>query len=216
MHDIKPICDQLGLKPRTCIEVGAAHPYTYRLAPFLETSKVVLVEANPRLHYCLSVGWDEGDFQKTWPTVSALPHEHPPVAGRRLDVVHAAIVDVKPADGVVRFYEVNASSYVAGVSSPARQNDGFQETSDKRSYEVPALTIDELDDGEVDLLLSDTEGSEWFCVKYLKSRPRLIVLELWGNRYVNPFIKEIADWMSSNGYAFVGRDETDGVFVRPI
>lgn len=213
MHDIKSICDKIGLIPRTCIEVGAAHPYTYRLAPFLAMSKVILVEANPRLHYCLSEGWDEGDFQTTWPAVSAKPHQHPGVIGPNLRVVNAAVVGEK-REPTVTFYECNASSYVAGVNSPARQNDGFQEGVDKRSYTVPAITMDEIDNGQVDVLLSDTEGSEYYCLLNLKSRPKVIVLELYGQGYINPKIHEIAHWMLREGYGLVGRDETDALFIK--
>ncbi len=75
-------------------------------------------------------------------------------------------------------------------------------------------TIDEFDNGQVDVLLSDTEGCEYFCIKNLVSRPKVIVLEIWGNRYVNPYIDEIGVWMGANGYRFAGRDETDALFIK--
>lgn len=218
MNNIKSICDQVGLtNPRTLIEFGAAHPFSMRLGEFIDAGhKVILVEANPRLHYCLTEGWDQGDFQLTWPHVPAKPHEHPGLSGKRLTVVNAAIAETA---GPLTFFEYNASSFVKGVVSPAVVNNRFDETAPHLTYTVPGMTIDQFDDGEIDVLLADVEGSEWWCINGLKSRPKVIVLELWGQTgpgetFVNANLDKIVGWMQANGYAFGGRDATDGVFVR--
>ena len=212
MINLQSICDQLKLTPRTRIEFGAAHPFSQRLGPFIDAGfKCILVEANPRLYYCLTEGWNMGDFKETWPELPPKPYEHPGLKGARLSIINAAIVE-RP--GPVTLYEANASSFVKGVLSPTVVNDGFRETLTTRSYTVPGMTIDQFDDGEIDILLADVEGSEWWCIKGLRSRPRVIVLELWGQRFTNAYFNDICGWMVTNNYSFVGRTETDAVFVR--
>lgn len=214
---LKDFCDYIGLIPRTLVEVGAAHPDTYRLGEFTNTSsKVILVEANPRLFYCLKWGYDDGNFMDSWGIVdpkdfSPPPHAHPGLDGiPNVTIHHAAVAD---GAGQVVLFEANASSYVGGLASPARVNDGFQETV-KDARVVPSITIDSIDDGTIDVLLADCEGSEWFCLKHLKSRPKLIVLELSGGAYTNPFAREILEWMTTNGYGVGGHGATDSWFVR--
>lgn len=211
--DLKGYCDHIGLTaPRTLVEVGAAHPATYRLGQYAGgSSKVILVEANPRLWYCLANGYEDGDFRESWPHHDAPPFAHPGLGHHpNISVVHAAIAD---KTGETVLFEVNASSYIGGIDSPARVNDGFKENADDARV-VPAMTIDEIDDGTIDVLLADCEGSEWFCLKHLKSRPRLIIFELSGQGYVNPYAKEILDWMTREGYDVGGHGETDSWFVR--
>lgn len=74
---------------------------------------------------------------------------------------------------------------------------------------------DTLDDGNIDLISIDTEGSEWYVIKYLKSRPDVISIETHGAVYVNPKIDEIESWMAANGYVVYFKDKSDSVYVRP-
>lgn len=217
-EQVKSICDQVGLTaPRTLIEFGAAHPFSMRLDHYIDAGfKCILVEANPRLHYCLTQGWDQGDFQLTWPVVPPKPHAHPGLSGKQLTVINAAIAEKA---GPLTFFEYNASSFVKGVTSPAVVNNGFDINAKHLEYTVPGMTIDQFDDGEIDVLLADVEGSEWWCLNGLKSRPKVIVLELWGQTgpgetFINAHLDKVAAWMQDNGYDFGGRDATDGVFVR--
>ncbi|MGK3945880.1 hypothetical protein ABK046_46985, partial [Streptomyces caeruleatus] len=67
MDQIKEICQAIGLTPRRLVEVGPAHPKTYRLDWFVKNGyPVTLIEANPRLYYCLIAGWNENDFKEVW------------------------------------------------------------------------------------------------------------------------------------------------------
>ena len=220
MDQIKEICQAIGLSPRHLVEVGPAHPKTYRLDWFVKNGyPVTLIEANPRLHYCLSAGWNENDFKEVWMpgdtldkvSLPPLPHQNPGLKDyRNCKIINAAVTDKA---GSILLFERNASTFVQGVQSPAKTNDGYKE-DERDAYRVPAITIDQIDDGNIDVLLSDTEGCEWFCVKNLKSRPKLIVLELRGQRYINPHMNEILDWMAGNSYAIAAYDQTDFVFIR--
>lgn len=216
MDSIFEICQFLRITPRTLVEVGAAHPKTYRLEEFVKNGdKVILVEANPRLHYCLSEGWNENDFKETWtpknPKAPEPPYQNPGLKQyKNVTILNAAITDKNES---VKIYERNASSFVGGVNSPAKVNDRYEE-NDEDSYTVPGMTINRIDDGTIDVLLSDTEGCEWFCIKNLISRPKLIVLELRGQGYVNPYFNQIMDWMLVNRYGLIGYDYTDFAFVK--
>src|SRR5690606_16182488 len=71
-----------------------------------------------------------------------------------------------------------------------------------------------VDDGSIDLLSIDVEGSEWFVLQSLRSRPGVITLETHGARYRNPYITEIREWMRSNGYRLLYRTSSDSTYVR--
>jgi hypothetical protein len=47
------------------------------------------------------------------------------------------------------------------------------------------------------LLSVDTEGCEWYALKNLKSRPKVISLETHGKYYTNAYIKEILNGLSA-------------------
>ncbi len=214
MNNVKEICDRIGLVPRTLMEVGAAHPHpdSYRLDHYVKNGfKVILVEANPRLFYCLTEGWEQGDFKGEWPNIAKPPHTHPGLKQfPNVSIHNVAIVDVP---GPIKLYERNASTFVGGVNSPAKINDKYVEDP-KDAYDIEGVTTDKFDDGTIDVFLSDTEGCEWFCIKHLVSRPKVIILETHGNNYINPFIKEINQWMADNNYNLITRDREDSLFIK--
>ena len=52
--------------------------------------------------------------------------------------------------------------------------------------------ISKFDEGNIDVLFLDTEGTEWFVLKHLLSRPTIITVEVGDNvNYVNPYIEKI-------------------------
>lgn len=169
------------------VEIGPGHPTMVRLGEFIKKgNEVLLVEANPRFAQLL---------QTAYPATK---------------ILHAAITENA---GPVKVYEQEASSFVQGIISPAKVNDGYTE-NDKDAYEVRGITMDMIDPGTIDVLLADVEGSEWFCLKHLKSRPAVIILELFGWQYVNPYIREIEEWVRVNGYTYKDRDQTDALFIK--
>lgn len=212
MHSVEDICKSINLEPRTVVEVGAAHPSNQRLGSFInQGKKVIFVEANPRLFYCLVNGYDEGDFKGIWPNISVAPHQFEGyIKNPNVTVYNAAIAEKQ---GKTMVFERNASSFVGGIESPAKVNDGYIENLDD-SYEVNAITIDQIDDGEIDVLLADVEGSEWFCIRGLISRPKIIILELYGWKYINPYINEILHWMEENNYILKESDISDALFIH--
>jgi len=108
----------------------------------------------------------------------------------------------------------NASTFVSTLPySPAQINDNYAIRKED-TFTVECRKFDELDDGSIDLLSVDTEGSEWYVLKYIKSRPLVISVETHGKSYVNPFFKEITGWMAANGYERWWMDKTDTVYYK--
>jgi hypothetical protein len=212
MQTVYEISESLGLKPRTVMEIGACHPEQLRVWPFINRGdQVILIEANPRLAYCLTHGYNDGDFKDTWPQVPPPPHQSAGLDGyKNVSILNVAIVD-HPAPVVL--HEFNVSSFVSGVAAPAVVNDAFV-ASEHSSYVVDGVTIDQVDDGTIDILLVDVEGSEWSCLKHLLSRPKIIVVEFYGGNYLNPHYDEIKEWMRVNGYNYTDRDQSDALYIR--
>jgi FkbM family methyltransferase len=118
-------------------------------------------------------------------------------------------------EGELELSQRDASTFVSELeASPAIVNDGYEVNEDDK-FSVRCTTFDTLDDGSIDLISIDTEGSEWYVIKYLKSRPAVISVETHGAVYVNPKITEIETWMADNGYVVYFKDKSDSVYVRP-
>jgi hypothetical protein len=111
---------------------------------------------------------------------------------------------------------LEGSSYLDGNISPAY-------TADKEKYSItnnPAVEIEiknikEFDDGKIDILLLDVEGSEFEVIDELISRPKTIIVEMYsfGSKYKNPNFDKIIKWMKENGYKTIHEHE-DFVFEK--
>ena len=116
--------------------------------------------------------------------------------------------------GQLELVQRNASTFVSTLPySPAQVNDAYRIRQEDR-FTVECRRFDELDDGSIDLLSVDTEGSEWYVIRYLKSRPLIISVEMHGKSYLNPFHSEIAAWMNAQGYGKWFMDKTDIVYYK--
>ncbi len=116
--------------------------------------------------------------------------------------------------GTLDLSQRDASTFVSQLeSSPAIVNDGYV-VSDADQFTVQCTTFDKLDDGSIDLISIDTEGSEWYVLKYMLSRPDVISIETHGAAYRNPHLGDIEEWMATNDYRLFYMDKTDSVYVR--
>ena len=117
-------------------------------------------------------------------------------------------------EGTLELSQRDASTFVSELeSSPAIVNDGYV-LSEADQLTVGCTTFDKIDDGTIDLISVDTEGSDWFVIKHMTSRPDVISVETHGAAYINPYISDIEAWMSGSGYVVFYRDKTDTVYVR--
>ncbi|MSQ45939.1 MAG: FkbM family methyltransferase [Ignavibacteria bacterium] len=117
-------------------------------------------------------------------------------------------------NGKLELVQYEASTFAANLkSSPALENEK-EKLKNIKTFEVECKKFDEIDDGTIDLLSVDTEGCEWYVLKYMKSQPLVISIETHGKSYLNPFINEINTWMKNNEYVIWYKDSTDTVFVK--
>lgn len=177
-----------GFQPRHAAEVGVYSVASSNVADYVQAGvRCTLVEPLPSSVARLREEWGE------LPNVS----------------LHAVAAADQP--GMVVLTDHAGSSYVSTLpTSPAHGRTA------QGSHIVPALTFDSLDDGTIDLLSTDAEGSEWFVIKHMRSRPTVLSVETHGRRYRNPFLREIEDWTLRNGYQVWYRDKSDTVYVRDI
>jgi len=173
-------------------EVGVFLPEMSNIIDFIVTDhvKTTLVEPDPRSIAAIR------EYFRDYENVTLLPY---------------AVYD---HDGELELVQRNASTFVAELPySPALVNDNYVIRKED-TFSVSCKRFDRIDDGSIDLLSVDTEGSEWYVIKYLKSRPAVISVETHGKSYLNPFLKEITEWMADNGYARWYMDGSDTVYYR--
>ena len=113
-------------------------------------------------------------------------------------------------------YLLEDCSFVKDFASPVQKNKDIVEVLNKAAVvKVHSKTIDQFDTGDIDLLLLDCEGVEWFTLKRLISRPKLIIIETHvDDEYLNPYLNEILLWMWKHDYYRAGRGKTDTLFIN--
>lgn len=109
-------------------------------------------------------------------------------------------VAVWDTTGTLQLSKAASSTFATALpSSPARENDRYR-VREELTFEVPCVQFSEIDDGTIDLLSIDIEGAEWYVLKHLRSRPKVLSLETHGKYYTNPFMPQISDWLHRHGY----------------
>lgn len=183
--------ERRGFTPSHVAEVGVYMPETSNIFDYIEAGiRTTLVEPDPDSITRIRERFDGYD-NITLHTVAAYDFE-----------------------GKLDLSQRDASTFVSELEeSPAIVNDGYVVTDEDR-FSVACTTFDTLDDGTIDLLSIDTEGSEWFVIKYLTSRPTVISVETHGAAYVNPHLDKIEAWMSENGYGLLYKEKCDSVYTR--
>jgi FkbM family methyltransferase len=176
-------------RPSHVAEIGVWHPSTSNIYRFIhEGVKTTLVEPDPE-----SIKLIKEQFK-----------------GNNVFLHEVAACDF---NGKVDLYQRKSSSFVCNLqSSPAIVNDDYCISMTDR-FTVNAQIFSEIDDGTIDLISIDTEGSEWFVIKNMVSRPAIISIETHGGMYTNPYLHEIEAWMKNNLYALWYKDRSDSVFV---
>lgn len=180
-----------GFVPSSVTEVGVYLPQTSNVYDYIKMGiKCTLIEPDPK-----SI-----DLIRTF------------FAGyKNVTLYPIAIYDYS---GQVELIQRDASTFISQLPhSPAKINDGYK-MDKKDSFLAEAKTFNEIDDGGINLLSVDIEGSEWFVIKHMISRPTVISLETHGAAYTNPYLDKIMNWMKINNYRILYKDKTDTVFVN--
>lgn len=187
----------VNFNPKVICEVGIFRSDCIHSLPLrTDETKMILVEPNPTC------------FQEVYNALKNYPN---------MEFHQKAVADTK---GFIKLYNrpdkhgQDASGFIEGLSScPAIVNDGYV-IDEKDAIIVESILFSEIDKGDIEVLCVDTEGSEWFVLKNMISRPKIISLETHGRNYRNPFLKEIIGWMLENKYKVVGQDSCDTVFEK--
>ena len=179
-----------GFRPSHVAEVGVWHPNTSNIYQFINDGvRTTLVEPDPK-----SIALIKSEFGKK----------------NNVTLYEFAACDF---NGQVELCKRESSTFVSSLSSsPALVNDDY-EIIQADKFLVEARLFNEIDDGTIDLLSIDIEGSEWFVVKNLRSRPTVISLETHGGIYINPHIDDLRNWMHENNYLLWYKDNSDSVYV---
>jgi FkbM family methyltransferase len=117
-------------------------------------------------------------------------------------------------DKETNFYLARGSSFIEGLVSPEVAGNPNAE-KEKEKITIDIKDVRKFDNGDIDILLIDTEGSEYDIIRSLISRPQKIIVEMYsfGVKYKNPFFDEIMGWMNINGYTITNQNE-DFIFER--
>ncbi len=117
--------------------------------------------------------------------------------------------------GKINLIQRAASTFIGDLeTSPAIINDNYQ-LDLKDSISVESKKFSEIDKGDIDLISIDIEGSEWFVISDMVSRPSVISIETHGGIYINPYLDKIEGWMKENGYKLWYQDKSDSVYIKP-
>lgn len=180
-----------GFRPAHVAEVGVYMPETSNVYDYIEAGiRTTLVEPDPA-----SIRRIEATFDNF----------------TNVTLHRVAAYDF---EGTLELSQRDASTFVSTLeASPAIVNDGYVITEEDK-ISVACTTFDTIDDSSIDLLSIDTEGSEWFVIKYMKSRPDVISIETHGAAYTNPYLDNIKTWMNDNDYKLFYKDKSDSIYVR--
>lgn len=106
----------------------------------------------------------------------------------QMPVTHAAIGF---ESGVATLVNNGGSSFLQGTWAPTMPPDQAPVET------VTMMTFDKIDDGRIDILALDCEGMEWAVLSRMRSKPKLLTIELWDR---NPFHREITKWLTDHRY----------------
>lgn len=180
-----------GISLRHICEVGVYLPQSSNVVDFInEGIRTSLVEPDPTSIKAIN---------------KAFQHN------KNVELHTVAVFDY---NGTIELSQRNASTFVSSLTaSPALVNENYQ-VEENEKFTVNCVKFSEIDDGTIDFLSVDTEGCEWYVLKYLTSRPTVISLETHGKFYTNAFIDDISDWMKRKGYKIWFKDGSDTVYVK--
>lgn len=193
-HDVVGLCDLIRFTPKKIIEAGIGTTDGVQSLEFLlNGAEGILFEPHPSFYNELKTDLTP------YPNIQVLNK------------------GIYKESGVVKFYEKWACTFIDEMYdySGAKIQDDYTK-DEKDSFFCAVDTIDNYDNGDIDLLCMDCESCEWFVLEKLKSRPTVIQIETHSfySDY-KPFnIEGIEDWFKNNNYRVMATNESDSIYVR--
>lgn len=191
MNRLTKMLKKKNYTPRHVCEVGVWHPKTSNIKYYIEKNiKSLLIEPDPESIALIKKEWGER---------------------KNLTLKTVACTDF---EGTIDLHKAGSSSFVSSTkNSPAMVNDSF-DIRKNISTKVDAKKFSSEDPGDIDLISIDIEGSEWYVIKHMLSRPDIISIETHGGYYINPHIEDIKKWMDEYNYVLWFKDNSDSVYVK--
>lgn len=194
MLNLYLLCKHLGIRPTHVVEIGVNEPEASKIRGFLEN------------------GWyDQATLIEPIPDCAARIRE----AYGNLSNVYVLQIAITETSSMVELYNQGQSTFLGSLStSPALASGYVPNAEDKFASE--GHTFDAIDPGDIDVLAVSTEGSEWWAISRLRSRPRVIVCGTHSimHYYQNPYFAEIKNWMAENGYQEIAQTIDDTVWFK--
>lgn len=178
--------------PRHVCEIAAGSASKCFAAAFIgEAERITLVEPQPALFSTLVINY------RLSPGV---------------ELHNVAVMDAPGTVEVCCHPAGSTDGYVYGEDAPCHSRN--VKYTDRVQVESVRMTA--IDPGTIDLLWLDSEGCEWYALRHMVSRPRMIRVEMedTDHGYRNRFLLEIEDWLADEGYEKVGIQDADWVYVR--
>lgn len=171
-----------GVKtPSHVMEIGVGSVGACHLSPWIGFTRVTLVDANP---YCAA------ECIRYWR--DAITMEHCAVVA--CPQTHQTVQLIVP-EGTEKPY---GPAFVEGVEGPAWQQGRGKKWTGRIT--VPAKTMPAIDNGSIELLSLDCEGSEFAVLRSMVSRPRLIYAEMQQPGAINAYTAAILKLLGGLGY----------------
>ena len=189
MLHLPSLIECLDFTPRCMAEIGVSFPEHSLLGAYSDKCPVLLVE--PHL-----------------PAARALAVAFPNARVRAVAVAEHS--------GQAQLFDQGQGSWLTSVKGAPGETDGGATVQDSHVSPVRAVRMDEIDPGNIDVLTLDMEGSEWWALKHLVSRPLILSIEthLTNGYYINPYRAEIEEWCFREGYCKIAEDITDSFYLR--
>lgn len=185
-HDAteKFIVDTICGDPSHVCECGANSPINCYAKAFLGRSRLTLIEPMPIQFGRLvdQLGSQDG-----------------------VTLHNVAIIDEDEPRDVVMMAWANdcshGSTHLAGVRAPTHvTGKGGIPKDNTTEIVVRGVPFSDIDTGDIDVMLLDCEGAEFFVLKRMISRPKIIKLEQYWGPHPHAMLDELTGWFHANGY----------------
>ena len=183
-----------GMNLRRLVEVGVGS--LSQLKPFYDSGeydKITLVEVLPGASELARMYFISG------------------IESGNVEVINKGVAD---KNGELEFYIDGDTTHMAELPSTPVHFHGREYS--KEPVKLPVVKFTEIEPFIIDLLAVDIEGGEWFVIKHMKNRPKIISLETHSsvNEYRNPYLKEIKEWLERNGYDILYVGVSDTIYIK--
>jgi FkbM family methyltransferase len=120
--------------------------------------------------------------------------------------------------GKTFIYDQGAAAFINEVKGKTPRDVFWPNSVLDKPITIQTITFDKIDPGNIDVLFIDTEGSEYFVLENMVSRPKVIAIETHfeenGKSYRNPYFDKINKWITNNNYLIWYTTNSDTFYLK--